>query len=147
MKGLTKILSSVGLILLTPKRVDRWTKKRNIDKLEYAVKHGLFNIRKKAVEGLGKIGTEDCIPILKTALDDKIEIVSMTAINMLEKNALTKGLETIIENKRDYWSKRNLEEAQKLKNKRVKLINQRHWKRTSKETFENLKERLKRPIR
>ena len=147
MNWLTRILFSIGFIVFTTKRIDKWTKKRYVNKLEYALKHGLFNIRKRAVEGLGEIGTEECITILETAIDDQLKIVSLTAIKMLEKYELTNKLKTVIKNKKEYWAQKELKEEKNLKTHKTKLKNIHKWKRSSRETYENFKERVKKPIR
>ena len=84
MDTFSQILLSTGLINLSLKNVDKWIESKEIGKLQYALRHGIYDVREKAAQGLGKIKSVSSLPLLFEALDDNVKIVSfavMKAIN------------------------------------------------------------------
>jgi len=124
-----------------------WMDSGAIDKLEYALKHGNYKTRQLAAEALEHVGKPSSVPLLLHAMNDKIQNVSIAALNALEALGCRDDLVISITRKRFNWVKelRNKEEKQKVK--KEKKYNIYRWERASKKSFEIVKERLKRPIR
>jgi HEAT repeat protein len=124
-----------------------WIDTHAVGKLEYALKHGNYKTRQLAAEALEQIGKPSSVPVLLNAMNDKIQSVSIAALNALEALGCTDDLVITITKKRFLWVKeiRDKEEKQKIKKERKYTIHR--WERASKKSFELVKERLKRPIR
>lgn len=61
-----------------------WVKTNEVVKLEYALKHGDYKTRQLAAEGLEHVGKPSSIPVLLHAMNDKIQNVSIAALNARE---------------------------------------------------------------
>ncbi|BAO76475.1 hypothetical protein WPG_2245 [Winogradskyella sp. PG-2] len=124
-----------------------WRVTKAIDKIEYALIHGDYRTRQLAAEALEHVGRPSSIPVLLNAMNDKIQKVSIAALNALEALGCTNDLVISITRKRFNWVKeiRDKEEKQRVKKERKYTIHR--WERASKKSFELVKERLKRPIR
>ena len=130
---------------LTVKKVNKWTKKGNVDKLIYALQNGLYDVRKRAAEGLGELEVKNAIPYLIKAIDDKVKIVSFASMNSLERIGIDSEIENMIMIKKEYWETKELE-AQKRAKEKLKIPNIYKWERPSKQTLENIREMLKKPM-
>lgn len=124
-----------------------WTYNNAIDKLEYALKHGNYKTRQLAAEALEKVGRCSSVPALLHAINDKIQNVSIAALNALETLGCNDELVISITRKRFNWVKELRDKEEKQKNRKPNKYNIYRWERTSKKSFEMVKERLKRPIR
>lgn len=124
-----------------------WKNVNAIDKLEYALQHGNYKTRQWAAEALEHVGTSSSVPILLDAIHDKIQNVSIAALNALENIACTNELIILITRKRFNWVNKIRKREERQNNKIPKNYNVRRRERSSKKTFEMAKERLKRPIR
>lgn len=127
--------------------INYWVDKNAVNKLEYALIHGNYKTRQLAAEALELVGQPSSIPVLLVAIDDKIQNVSIAALNTLERLESNEELIKSIIKKRFHWVKNLRDKEEKQKNKKVKKHNIYHWERASKKSFEIVKERLKRPIR
>jgi hypothetical protein len=81
------------------------------------------------------------------AMSDKVQNVSIAALNALEKISKEEELIKTIVNKRFNWVTYINERKAKYeanKNKRYTIY---RWERTSKKSFDRVKEQLKKPIR
>lgn len=140
-------LFSIGLFGLTIRRVNKWISKRKIDKLEYALRYGLYNVRKRAIKGLGELNSEKSMPLLIDSLNDKIKIVSFEAMEAIEKIGLTKELEKLIIAKKAYWKEKELIENEAAKNRKKRKIRDiPKWDRPSGQTRENVRKALQKPM-
>ncbi|WP_430466636.1 HEAT repeat domain-containing protein [Winogradskyella ouciana] len=124
-----------------------WMHANAVDKLEYALKHGNYKTRQLAAEALEHVGRPSSVPILLHAMNDKIQNVSIAALNALETLGCEDELVISITRKRFNWVKEIREKKEKQSGQRDKKHNIYRWERTSKKNFEMVKERLKRPIR
>lgn len=127
--------------------INYWVDKNAVNKLEYALMHGNYKTRQLAAEALEFVSRPSSIPVLLVAIDDKIQNVSIAALNTLERLESNEELIKSIIKKRFHWVKNLRDKEEKQKNKKVKKHNIYHWERASKKSFEIVKERLKRPIR
>lgn len=80
-------------------------------------------------------------------MNDKIQNVSIAALNALETLGCEDELVISITRKRFNWVKEIREKKEKQSGQRDKKHNIYRWERTSKKNFEMVKERLKRPTR
>ena len=83
-----------------------WLDTHAVNKLEYALKHGNYNTRQLAAEALEKIGKPSSIPILLIAMNDKIQNVSIAALNAFEALGCKDDLIISITRKRFLWVKK-----------------------------------------
>ena len=127
--------------------INYWINTNSVDKLEYALTHGNYKTRQLAAEALGYVGQPSSIPVLLMAIDDKIKNVSIAALNTLEHLQDSDELIKSIVRKRFNWVKILRDKEDKQKSRKAKKHNIYRWDRTSKKSFDMVKERLKRPIR
>ncbi|WP_299552833.1 HEAT repeat domain-containing protein [Seonamhaeicola sp.] len=127
--------------------IDKWMQHSYAERIEYALEHGNYETRKLAAEALGKLGFSSSIPVLFKTIDDKVQNVSIAALNALEKIGCRDELGAIIIKKRFNWVKEVQEKQAKWEATKNKKYHIYRWERTSKKNFELVKERLKRPIR
>ncbi|MCB0400400.1 MAG: HEAT repeat domain-containing protein [Winogradskyella sp.] len=129
------------------KVINYWIDTNSTNKLEYALTHGNYKTRQLAAEALEFVGQSSSIPVLLIAIDDKIKNVSIAALNTLEYLQDSDELIKSIVRKRFSWVKEIREKEERQKDTKAKKHNIYRWERTSKKSFEMVKERLKRPIR
>ncbi|WP_422107581.1 HEAT repeat domain-containing protein [Winogradskyella sp.] len=94
-----------------------------------------------------QVGQASSVPILLGAIDDNIHKVSIAALNALEAIGYDEELIISITRKRFHWVEKICSKEAKQKEKTEKKYNIYRWERSSKKSFEMVKERLKRPIR
>jgi len=143
----TYTLFKLKLVQPSKNTILEWMNNRSINKLEYALKHGNYQTRQFAAEALEKVGRCSSVPLLLHAMNDKIQNVSIAALNALEALDCEEDLIISITRKRFNWVKEIREKDEKQKNSKAKKHNIYRWERASKKSFEMVKERLKRPIR
>ncbi|WP_242202550.1 HEAT repeat domain-containing protein [Aestuariivivens insulae] len=144
---ITYLLFKLKLIQPSIRAISFWTHTEQVDKLEYALKHGNYKTRKLAAKALEYVGNTSSIPVLLEAMNDKVHNVSIAALNALEKIGSEDNLIQIVIKKRFYWIKQIRERKAKFdanKNKKYKIF---RWERASKRSFDRVKEQLKKPIR
>lgn len=124
-----------------------WRDVNAVDKIEYALKHGNYKTRQLAAEALEQIGRPSSIPILLNAINDKIQKVSIAALNALEALGCNDDLVISITRKRFNWLKELRDKEENRKVKKDKKHNIYRWKRASKDSFDRVKEQLKKPMR
>jgi Na+/phosphate symporter len=124
-----------------------WKDVYAINKLEYALVHGNYKTRQLAAEALEQVGRPSSVPILLNAMNDKIQKVSIAALNALEALGCNDDLVISITRKRFNWVKELRDKEEKRKVKKDKKHNIYRWKRASKESFDRVKEQLKKPMR
>ena len=135
------------LVKISKKTIEKWKKTKQVEKVEYALKHGNYNIRKLAAEALGEIGNESSIPSLFRAIEDNVKKVSIAALNALEKIGCADELNSAIIKKRFNWLKIKREKDANFEANKSKKYTIYRWERTSKKSFDRVKEQLKKPIR
>ena len=141
------LLFKLKLIQLSEKDFVHFISNDDIEKVEYALKHGNYTTRKLAAETLEIIGDESSVPILLDAMNDKIQIVSIAALNALEAINFDDEFSTSIIKKRFEWVKQLRDSQEKFEESKGRKYGIYRWERTSKKNFEMVKERLKKPIR
>ena len=144
---LTYQLFRLSLIQPSENIIMYWVTSNSVSKLEYALKHGDYNTRKLAAEGLEQVGRPASIPFLLHAMNDKIQNVSIAALNALEALGCSDDLVISITRKRFNWLKEIRDKEAKSNLKKDKKHNIYRWKRASKKSFDRVKEQLKKPIR
>lgn len=141
------LLFKLKLIQPSEDTISGWMHVNAVNKLEYALKHGNYKTRQLAAEALEHVGRPSSVPILLHAMNDKIQNVSIAALNALETLGCNDELVISITRKRFNWVKEIREKKEKQDGQPHKKHNIYRWERTSKKNFEMVKERLKRPIR
>lgn len=146
--NITYLFFKLKILQPSANSINFWMDNKDTVKLEYALEHGNYKTRKLAAEALECVGKPSSIPALLKAISDKVQNVSIAALNALEKIGGEDHLVKTIIKKRFNWAtdvrrkKAKFEEANK--NKTYKIY---RWERASKKSFERVKEQLKRPIR
>jgi len=142
----TYIFFKMQLVQPSENTIMDWRDTYAIDKLEYALKHGNYKTRQLAAEALEFVGRPSSIPALLHAINDKIQNVSIAALNALEALGCNDELVISITRKRFNWVKEIRDKEEMQKNKKLKKHNIYRWKRASKESFDRVKEQLKKPM-
>ena len=127
--------------------IDKWAQYGYAERIEHVLKYGNYKTRKLAAETLGELGLSSSIPILFKAINDKVQNVSIAALNALEQIGYQDELGSTIIKKRFNWAKEIQEKQAKWeanKNKKYKIY---RWERASKKSFDRVKEQLNKPIR
>ena len=137
------------LKLLQPSEstINFWLQSEDTDKLEYAVTQGNYKTRKLAAEALEQLAKPCSIPALLKCINDKVQNVSIACLNALERISTNDELIKTIVKKRFKWVNEIREKREKFEANKGKKYNIYRWERTSKKSFDMVKERLKRPIR
>ena len=143
----TYILFKMKLTQPSEDTITDWKDVYAINKLEYTLVHGNYKTRQLAAEALEQVGRPSSIPILLNAMNDKIQKVSIAALNALEALGCNDDLVISITRKRFNWVKELRDKEEKRKVKKDKKHNIYRWKRASKESFDRVKEQLKKPMR
>ena len=145
--SITYLLFKLKLIQPSERTIQYWMTNLQVEKLEYALEHGNYKTRKLAAEALEHVGKPSSIPVLLKAISDKVQTVSIAALNALEKIGGEDSLVKTIIKKRFNWVKelRDIKAKQEA-NKGKKHVIYR-WERASKKSFDRVKEQLKRPMR
>lgn len=146
MKNLSRILIDLNLIKLTPNRLKYWRIKRKTELLYYALIKGTYDVRIIAIQEIAKLNSNDVYNILFEAINDKVRIVSLTAIESLKIIGLKPEHSRKVDEKIDYWNKKEIEEHNNLNKRKLIKNSELHWERKSKETLENVKQMLKKPM-
>ncbi|MCB0433537.1 MAG: HEAT repeat domain-containing protein, partial [Mangrovimonas sp.] len=108
---------------------------------------GNYRTRRLAAQALELIGDESSVPYLLKAMNDKVQNVSIAALNALEAINVNDELTLSIIKKRFDWVRELREKKEKFDASKGQKSNIYKWERTTKKNFEMVKERLKRPIR
>ncbi|GGD26413.1 HEAT repeat domain-containing protein [Hyunsoonleella pacifica] len=144
---ITYLLFKLNVVQPSETIIDSWMEHKDVLKLEYALKHGNYHTRKLAAEALAHAGQCSSVPVLLHAMNDKVQNVSIAALNTLEALGCGDDLIISITKKRFNWVKEIRDkEAKQIANKDKKYTIYR-WERASKKSFERVKEQLKRPMR
>jgi len=79
-----------GIMKFNEVKLDRWNRSESIDKIIFAAKNGMYNIRLKCIKLLSDRLTQTEVKTLLTSMIlDNIEVVSEAAIKALEATAST----------------------------------------------------------
>lgn len=141
------LLFKLKLLQLSERDFFHFIKNDEMGKVEFALKYGNYKTRKLAAETLEIIGDESSVPFLLDAINDKIQIVSIAALNALEAVNFDDKFSVAIIKKRFEWVKRLRDSQKKFEESKGRKFGIYRWERTSKKNFEMVKERLKKPIR
>ncbi|WP_223552180.1 HEAT repeat domain-containing protein [Aestuariivivens sp. NBU2969] len=127
--------------------INFWIQNNDVEKLEYALQFGNYKTRKLAAEALEIAGTSSSIPVLINAMNDKVQNVSIAALNALEQLGENDELIKTIVKKRFNWVNQINERKAKYEANKHKKYKIYRWERTSKKSFDRVKEQLKKPIK
>ncbi|MFD1163330.1 HEAT repeat domain-containing protein [Hwangdonia seohaensis] len=141
------MLFRLNFVQPSARTIRLWMYTDDVEKLEYALKHGNYKTRVLAADALGKTGYTSSIPVLFEAMNDKIQSVSIAALNALELIGCDDELVSTIIQKRFNWVKEKRENDKKREANKGKKHKIYRWERASKKSFDRVKEQLKRPIR
>jgi hypothetical protein len=139
----------IKLKLIQPSQRDiyKWYRTNKVSRIEYALKHGRYDIRETAAIVLGDIGNKSSIPFLLDSIHDDIQNVSIAALNSLDKIECNDDLSKVVIKRRFNWLQKLREKEEKRKANKGKKYNIYRWERSSKKSFDRVKEQLKKPIR
>jgi len=142
------LLIELKLIQPSERDIYKWQHTNQVLKIEYALKYGNYKIREVAANALGDIGNAASVPYLLNAINDDIQNVSIAALNALENIDCEDDLGKAIIKKRFNWvHKLKEKEERRRKANSVKKHKIYRWERSSKKSFDRVKEQLKRPMR
>lgn len=127
------------LIQPSSSTIHYWSQTNNYSSLQYALKFGNYTTRRLAANALGQIGQPSSIPVLLNAINDKVQNVSIAALNSLETLDFNNELITIITRKRFNWLKTIRDKEERQKAKKSKKYNIYRWERASKNLLTGLK--------
>lgn len=144
---ITYILFKLKLIQPSESAIHFWMQNNHVEKLEYALKHGNYKTRRLAAEALEYVGKPSSIPVLLDAISDKVQNVSIAALNALENIGYEDEVIKTVIKKRFLWATQVREATSKREANKGKKYKIYRWERASKKSFERVKEQLKRPMR
>ncbi|WP_370476889.1 HEAT repeat domain-containing protein [Tamlana flava] len=144
---ITYLLFKLNLIQPSESTINFWTHYGHVEKLEYAVTNGNYKTRKLAAEGLEVVGKASSIPVLLKCIDDKVQNVSIAALNTLESIGAENELIKTVLKKRFNWANEVRKKQAKFEASKGRKYNIYRWERASKKSFDRVKEQLKKPIR
>ena len=149
LQSIKNIYLKLKLVKISEKNIQKWKGLKQVLKLEYALKHGNYHTRQLAAEALGEVGEKSSIPLLFNATEDTIKNVSIAALNALDKIGFEDDFASVIIKKRFNWLKikREKDAASEARKNKPKKYNIYRWKRSSKKSFDRVKEQLKKPMR
>jgi len=109
--------------------------------------NGNYKSRKIAALALGELGYHSSIPYLFHAINDRVQEVSISALNALEDIGCEDELASLVIRKRFRWLEKLRKAEEKNKASKTQKSKIYKWNRTSKRSFDIVKEQLKRPMR
>ncbi|WP_299111583.1 HEAT repeat domain-containing protein [uncultured Winogradskyella sp.] len=118
----TYMFFKLKLIQPSEDTIMHWCSTYAVTKLEYALKHGNYKTRLLTAKALEQVGQASSIPILLVAMHNKIQNVSITALNALESLGCSNELMISITRKRFNWVKKIRTKEEKQKNKSPKTF-------------------------
>ena len=116
--------------------------------MEYALENGLYDIREKALNALGALKSKSSLPVITKALDDNIKNVSYAAMHAIQQIGSTKYLDDRIRCKKEFWKTKEAQRQEKSRwyKARKKAAAAPRWDRPSRQTLENVKQMLNKPM-
>lgn len=138
--NITYVLFKLNVLQPSENTIGFWMETQDVPKLEYALKHGNYNTRKIAAEALEYAGQCSSVPVLLHAINDKVQNVSIAALNALEALGCGDDLVISITKKRFNWVKELRDREAKQEANKGKTYNIYRWERASKQSFERVKE-------
>ncbi len=144
---ITYLLFKLNLVQPSARTIRFWMYTDEVEKLEYTLKHGNYKTRKLAAEALEHVGQCSSVPVLLNAINDKVQNVSIAALNTLEALGCNDELVISITRKRFSWVKQMRDKESKREANKAKKYKIYRWERASKKSFDRVKEQLKRPMR
>lgn len=144
---ITYLLFKFNLIQPSERTILFWMYDLQIEKLEYALENGNYKTRKLAAEALEYVGKPSSIPALLKAINDKVQNVSIAALNALEKIGAKDTLINTVIKKRFNWAKDVRTKNAKYEANKDKKHKIYRWERASKKSFDRVKAQLKKPMR
>lgn len=145
--NVTYLFFKLKLLQPSETAMSYWMDTKDVKKLEYALKHGNYATRKLAAEALEHAGQCSSVPVLLQAMNDKVQNVSIAALNTLEALGCGDDLVISITKKRFNWVKEVRDKEAKFEANKDKKYNIYRWERASKKSFDRVKAQLKKPMR
>ncbi|WP_321369092.1 HEAT repeat domain-containing protein [uncultured Draconibacterium sp.] len=137
-------LYKIGFIRLTKKKVEKWNRIQNIDKLIFALENGLYDIRILAAKYLGNLKDRNAIPVLRKSLNDKVKPVSLQSAESLRRLTNNADIEIEIREKLKYWEEEEEKERNRIISNEIH-VDMPKWKK--RDWVAIVKEMLKKPMR
>lgn len=98
MQNLRSILFRNGFFRINERKIQRWIENHEFEKLVFALENGFYRLRLKAAQGLGELGEKKAILYLEKTIEDSVQVVSVAAMDAIEKidnsNTLKSKIET-----------------------------------------------------
>ena len=114
------LLFKLNVLQPSQDTINLWTNNKDSIKLKYVLQNGNYKTRVLAANALSFIRDYSAIPLLLNSIDDKIQNVSIAALNALEDLDTNKKTITLIYKKRFEWLKLNEKrKIEKLKNEKI----------------------------
>lgn len=101
---LLRFLARIGLIKILKSDIKKTGTKEDYNFLSYAYVNGLYHSRLEVIKGLIKLDNQKIVPILEKAINDKIPVISILAIEALVGYSNPEILK-IVENRLEFWDK------------------------------------------
>ena len=147
LQQLRNILIRFKFLKPSAKDIAAWQRSGDVIILEHTLTHGYYKARELAANALGELGNPSSVPVLFKAIDDNIKNVSIAALNALDAIGHQDDIGRSIINKRFNWIKKERERQEKIDANKGKSYKIYRWERSSKKSFDRVKEQLKKPIR
>jgi len=146
MHGFLKILYSLFYFKI-PRFILKKFISNNNDALDIIAKRGHYKDRIYLAENIKTLNRENQLGLMKTLLDDNIEVVSKKTINQFS-NDVPKELASLIKKKSAYWKRKRIENDILSQKTSELLKDSKNYKRKfgNGESFQMIKQMLKKPM-
>ena len=126
----------------------RFISKEKMDSLLTICESGHYKNRMFIVENLSLISKPNRLKLILILLNDKIELISKEAIKNSNEVYLNDQYQQVVNDKIEHWKKRTLERVEKQKTMKALLKGSTNRKRkfSKGESYQNMKEMLKKPM-
>lgn len=144
---LQHLLLKVGLIDLTAVRMRDLIAESDRSMIQWAFENGRYDVRLMAVEFFTVTKDLDSMTFLKKAVDDETEIISQAAMSGLDDFSGSQEIQQMITEKRQFWIDENkYREGRRNRSHRKTSVLAESKERGSKETLDNVRNMLKKPM-
>jgi len=140
-------LLKIGLRDLNSKRMQRLVDESNDRMIIWAYEHGKWDVRLMAVDYFAQTEKKLAVLFLKTAMYDRIELISRKAMSELENLTDSEEMHELIVEKRQSWIDENeYREERRNRSHRKTSVLAESKERGSKKTLDNVRNMLKKPM-
>ena len=134
MNIIEKYLYQNDLLKLTLKKVDRWIQNRNIQRVEFALEEGRYDIRLRCIQGLCVFDNYPLEEKLILCINDPVRVVSELAIHILSEISSNREILTQIEEKKRFWAENEYIQEANLDSVNSFSFQDSHFRKTMKES-------------